>query len=1104
MLGRLPAGSERLALAVGVAMRKRIACLFAVVLASVTLLGFLIQARSRASLRRDSPPTVVRAEKDARPAAKPVKGVGPEKSLGRFQQEGISIECTLTRIGGQERAGEAFVEGDDVRFRFRIADGSGTPLTSVFPAAWLLSRPAGSVTSPKMAIKKAQSMVNASVLTPAELDLNVYYVLTLNANGTIGVVDPLFGYGGTKLLAMIPLKSPGADWQLSTDEFTVFVSLPESNEVAVVDTAKWEVRKYVPGGLRPERIALQPDGQYLWVAGGGAGERFADSGVTVLDTSTLDVAARIRTGSGRHDITFSSDSRFAFVTNSQQDTVSIIDVRTLKKRRDLPTGKTPNSIDFSRTGQVAYVTHSGDGTIAVVSGEEARVTRRVQAEKGLGQIRFSPGGRLGFIVNPEKNLVHILDAASSRIVQSGPVESGPDQIAFSDRLAYLRHQGSPNVLMIPLDAVGVEGKQIPLVDFPGGQNPPGRMSRPCWATSMVQAPGALAMLVSNAIDQAVYYYKEGMAAPMGTFKTYSCEPLAVMVVDRSLHDRIDAGCYETVSKLPRPDSYDVIFFLDTPRIMCSFPVVVQPNPELVRQRNEGKVDIKHMVDDTTSAVGKVTRLGFKLTDRSSGNVKSGLADVMIQTLLVPTTFERHRAKEIEPGVYAIELTPTEAGIYYVTVASNSIGLAHDNPSMLVLRVLPAGDSVEARRMTMPSKRTEGMPLATRVINPESESPKSGERMRTERIRQILGLGMLLAGFAPGVGCDHSPSPILSAAADTTGVSIPTPSDTLPQVDSSSDPQRVCCDKADVPGDASGAQPGTKVEQLSGGVSIPDVSLVNQDGQSVRFRSDLIKGKIVAVNFIFTSCKAICPPMSANFAKLQERLGDRVGNGVELISVSVDPQIDTPQRLHEWRKNFGAGRGWTLVTGKKQVVDLLLKEMEVFAADKNNHSPFILLGDEGAGKWIRVHGLTAPERLAEMIAGMHDALCAAAKGATIAPNESPTKGAASHMPVGAAEVSRAEKYFTNIELVSQHGERLRFDEDLLKGKVVVINSFFSTCKGSCPVMLSSFSRIQEHFADRVGKDLSLISISVDPQTDTPQVLAARRPVESQVRLAVSDR
>jgi YVTN family beta-propeller protein len=689
-------------------MRTSVAFLFTVGLAALAFIAFFVRARSHDFSQTGSTPNAVRPVIDAKAVAKPSASSGPEISLGRFKQEGISIECSLRRIAGAERTGNAFVEGDDVHFRFRITDGSGAPLTSVFPAAWLLARPAGSVTTPQMAVRKAKSMVNASALSPADLDMNVYYVLTLNGNGTIGVVDPLFGYGGTKLLAMVPLKSPGADWALSKDESTVYVSLPQANEVAVVDTATWEVCKRVPGGLIPERIALQPDGRYLWVGGGGVSERPVDSGVTVLDTATLDVAARIRTGMGHHDIAFSSDSRFAFVTNSQQDTVSVIDVRALKKRRDVRTGKTPVSIDFSTTAQVAYVTHAGDGTIAVISGEEARVVRRLQAEVGLGQVRFSPGGRLGFVVNPEKNLVHILDAAGSRIVQSGPVESGPDQIAFSDNLVYIRHRGSPNVLMIPLDAVGVEGRKIPLVDFPGGQNPPGRMSRTCWATSMVQAPGASAMLVANSTDQAVYYYKEGMAAPMGTFKNYSCEPLAVMVVDRSLRERIDAGSYETTLKLPGPNSYDAVFFLDVPRIMCCFPVEVQPNPELVRQRNDGKVDITQTVDDAPFTVGKVTRVCFRLTDRSSGKALSGLADVTIQALLVPTSFERYPAKEIEPGAYAIELSPAEAGIYYVTVASDSIGLTHDNPNVLILRASPSSDS-SANSTSERASRTKAGP-----------------------------------------------------------------------------------------------------------------------------------------------------------------------------------------------------------------------------------------------------------------------------------------------------------------------------------------------------------------------------------------------------------
>jgi hypothetical protein len=223
---------------------------------------------------------------------------------------------------------------------------------------------------------------------------------------------------------------------------------------------------------------------------------------------------------------------------------------------------------------------------------------------------------------------------------------------------------------------------------------------------MIQAPGASAMLVANATDQAVYYYKEGMAAPMGTFKTYSCEPLAVMVVDRSLRERADAGTFETASKLPGPNSYDIVFFLDTPRIICSFPVEIRPNVELTRQRNEGKVDIEHKVDEPSVCVGKATRIRFKLTDRNSGKVKSGLTDVQIQTLLVPTSYERYWANELEPGVYGIDFSPTEAGIYYISVASAAIGLTHENPNMLILKASSAGAKRDDATLKRPSASSE--------------------------------------------------------------------------------------------------------------------------------------------------------------------------------------------------------------------------------------------------------------------------------------------------------------------------------------------------------------------------------------------------------------
>ncbi|HSN85206.1 MAG TPA: SCO family protein, partial [Thermoanaerobaculia bacterium] len=113
------------------------------------------------------------------------------------------------------------------------------------------------------------------------------------------------------------------------------------------------------------------------------------------------------------------------------------------------------------------------------------------------------------------------------------------------------------------------------------------------------------------------------------------------------------------------------------------------------------------------------------------------------------------------------------------------------------------------------------------------------------------------------------------------------------------------------------------------IKIPDLALVDQDGKPVRFYSDLVHGKVVMINFIFTSCTTICPPMGATFGKVQELLGDRAGKDVHLIAVSVDPATDTPERMKAWGKKFGATPGWTLVTGDRDTVVQLLKGLGVY-------------------------------------------------------------------------------------------------------------------------------------------------------------------------------
>ena len=148
--------------------------------------------------------------------------------------------------------------------------------------------------------------------------------------------------------------------------------------------------------------------------------------------------------------------------------------------------------------------------------------------------------------------------------------------------------------------------------------------------------------------------------------------------------------------------------------------------------------------------------------------------------------------------------------------------------------------------------------------------------------------------------------------------------------------------------------------------IPDTIVYDQDGKKLRFYSDLVKGKTVAINFIFTTCTTICPPLTATFRKLQQELGERKGNDVQLISISVDPTTDVPERLKAFSAKFNAGPGWTFVTGDKQEVDLLLKSLGASVGDKNDHSPMILVGNDGAGYWTRTYGLAPAGTLVKVI------------------------------------------------------------------------------------------------------------------------------------------
>ncbi len=153
--------------------------------------------------------------------------------------------------------------------------------------------------------------------------------------------------------------------------------------------------------------------------------------------------------------------------------------------------------------------------------------------------------------------------------------------------------------------------------------------------------------------------------------------------------------------------------------------------------------------------------------------------------------------------------------------------------------------------------------------------------------------------------------------------------------------------------------------------IPDVTIYDQNSQRLRFYKDLVRGKTVAINFIFTTCTTICPPMTATFRRVQQQLAERAGRDVNLISVSVDPLTDVPERLHDFAAKFNAGPGWTFVTGSKTDIDSLLQALGVAVTDKNDHTPMILVGNDMAGYWTRAYGLSPPTTLVNLINAVAD-------------------------------------------------------------------------------------------------------------------------------------
>jgi YVTN family beta-propeller protein len=585
----------------------------------------------------------------------------------KFVKDGVEIEFTVDR---------EMLAGQDAVFRFKIHDTtSKTPLSGVRPAVWVAQRERPGPPGPDQCRAKIESFLQGSLRSRPDVDLNTYYLLTLNQEPNLSVIDPLLGFGGSKLLALVLLKSPGEDWALTNDRLKLFVSMPRVNQVAIVDTTTWKVIANIDTGVKPSRLGLQPDEKYLWVAN--------ENGVTVIDTVTLKPVTQISTGAGTHEIAFGANNKFAFVTNRNDGTLSIISVQKLRKLKDVKTGAPASALAYSPLSNALYVGNEGDGSVAAVDASSHKLIATIQTAPGLKTVRFARGGRWGFVANTVDSNVYIFDASTNRLVHKQAVGEAPDQFAFTDNFAYVRSLGSDQVSAIRLSTLD---KQLDVVKFPGGQNPPGAASEfAASADAFVAAPEPNAMVFANPADQMIYYYTEGMAAPMGDFQNYGRVPRAVKVVDRSLREET-AGVYSTTARLPKAGVYNVSVLLDSPRIVHCFEVAAKSNPA-IKDDQTTVLGIEYLNRETPLTTTEDYTVRFRLTDVKTKRPVA-LKDVGVLVFLSPGTWQhRQNARSVGDGVYEITINVPETGVYLLFVESPSQKLRYRDLPYLTLHAM---------------------------------------------------------------------------------------------------------------------------------------------------------------------------------------------------------------------------------------------------------------------------------------------------------------------------------------------------------------------------------------------------------------------------------
>ncbi len=582
-----------------------------------------------------------------------VTSTEPRPSRAEAEKLTLSRDGITAKIGLSTRKYEAALEVE-------FADSAQAPLGGLKPMVWMGQESADVATNDDKCREKIRGFLSGGLTTQAPVNFNGHWILALNEDHTVSVINPQIALSRTKLEHAIVLPGQGIDWVLHPNGKRLFVSLPEQNLVAMVDLEQWLTKGLLATGQRPVRLALSQSGNHLWVANDG------DGTVSAFDSTQSAPPMHFSVGPGHHEFVLDSRNQL-WVSSSLGKTVSVFDADQPKARAELPVEVGAVSLAFSSLSNGVYLLNEKTGKVQGFGIAALKATTSFTLSPGGMKIAATPSGRHLLVVNNPQGLLEVVDVSSPttapRVVSN---LKAPDNVTFSDRYAYVRNRSDAMVRLIDLASLERAGAPIEL-DVPFGQSSPNLVKDVSLASAIVPSPEGNGVMGVNPADKSIYVYQEGMMAPIGTIKTSGRASSALLNLDRSLKE-VSPGRHQGLAELPSGGDYNVYLLNDAPRF---YGCVRWSAPKELQRQQAASIGLK-TTPPANAIINSPIRIAVELASGSNAAPKAEQLEAVL--FKEPGTWQLRPPVQADPtGKMFVNVTLPEVGWYRLSLSAPSLG-----------------------------------------------------------------------------------------------------------------------------------------------------------------------------------------------------------------------------------------------------------------------------------------------------------------------------------------------------------------------------------------------------------------------------------------------